>query len=257
MPQRIHLKKVCTFLLVSLLTICCFGQLPFEKKYKAIKVREYKTWESIVDTINYTEATHTIAIPRMYHKTKTLTIQVTANDSLETVTIRLFNKGQLIQKIIAPKAYFGLSTPFPAFVADYNHDGLVDVKFLIPYYGCGAFNTYSKVFYLLQKKDHQFAIISFTDNIPEDDSNRLERDVDGGGSYKIITRSFESHKRHSYWLYNMYEFKGYHLMNANHTVNYPIMIQILDNETFRITRNLTRREMKKYAQKLPDDYSER
>lgn len=249
------MKKYSLFILLTLLCIpwVIRAQMPFER-HKAIRVTTYKKWVSKdqVDTDGLLN--NTITIPNLYPDKKALTIQFTCFDTLDYSNIHLYRNKKLIQKLREDDAFYGLRTPYPVMVADYNGDGLKDLKFLVPNFACGAYNTYSRVIYLLQKPNGAFVKISFTDNFFERDQNRLERDFDGDGKFEVITQTFQSYGAHNYWLYNLYNFESYSLKNVNKKGDYPILIQLLYTENFTITNRVSRAQMKKLRRQFPDDY---
>lgn len=229
------------------------GQFPFEK-YPEITYKKYKDWISY-DRINKEHKLHhTLTISRFFNDSASITIQLTLFDTLDYSIIRIFKDKKEIQKFIEPSSFYGLTSPYPIFTADYNKDSLLDLKFLIPNHGCGAFNNYSRVIYLLQNKFEKFSKISYTDNFIELHENRLERDFDGDGRFEIITQTFQNYLNHNYWLFNIYDFNNDTLVNVNNKDNYPIMIQLLRRDNFEITDKISKEKQKHFERKLPDDY---
>jgi hypothetical protein len=98
-----------------------------------------------------------------------------------------------------------------------------------------------------------FTSISFTDLFMEF-QYRKERDLDGDGKYEIITQTFKNIGNHNYWLFNLYNIKNNELVNVNYKANYPIMVQILNDDNYNITKRISRSQMKEFALKVPDDY---
>ena len=129
----------------------------------------------------------------------------------------------------------------------------MDIKLFVPNYGCGGYNFYVRVIYLLQKPDGNFNKISFTD-LFMDFKNRLERDFDGDGFYEVITQTFQNYQNHNYWLFDLYDFKNDSLVNVNYKDNYPIMIQLLNRENYEVTSKISREKMKDFTRKLPSDF---
>lgn len=230
------------------------AQYPHEK-FPTIKYRKYSKWkeDDLMDAeskINYT-----ISIPTFFNDSNSLSIKLTLFDTLDYSLIKVYKGKKLLQKSIEKNAFYRITTPYPVYVADYNADSLMDIKFLIPNHGCGAYNNYSRVVYLLQNLNGTFTKISYTDDFFEMDRNRLERDFDGDGKFEVVTQSFQRCLSHSYWLYNLYEFEGYDLVNVNDKGNYPIMIQILNRINYDVTNKVSRNKMKKFTLTLPEDYS--
>ena len=108
--------------------------------------------------------------------------------------------------------------------------------------------------YFLQNKDHSLSQVSFSDLLLYDYQNRPERDLDGDGVYEIVVCSFQSYKTHNYLQYDLYHLKGNKLVNVNRQFHYPIMIQLLYADNYKITKHLTRKQMRQFARPLPDDY---
>ena len=250
-----NMKNTISYILILFITgYSAFGQMPFEK-HKAIKVKEYKKWISIDKIDKEGKLISYITIPAFFKSNQSITIQFICNNALDYSIIKIFKNKSLIQTIREPDPFYGLQTPYPVFLADYNNDSLIDIKFLVPNFACGAFNTYSRVIYLLQKKNGKFNKISFTDHFNEEATNRLEMDFDNDGKFEIITETFQNYKKHNYWVYNLYDFHNYELTNVNQKEDYPIMIQLLYSGNSNITKNLTREKMKSFTRKLPDDYN--
>lgn len=249
------MKQILLFMSLSV-SFMLNAQYPFEK-FKAIEVKEYKSWRVVDKTEPEGELISTIVIPEYNNLNTEIEVEITCYDTLTYSKLKIFKNEIQIQEMIELEAFYGLRAPYSVFVADFNNDSLSDLKFLIPNFGCGAYNTYSRVIYLLQKPDGKFVKISYTDHFFEDDMNRLERDFDGDGNYEIVTQTFKNYSNHNYWLYNVYSFKGFELVNVNQKVDYPIMIQLLDRDNYDVTKNIKKEKMKEFSRKLPNDYNEK
>jgi hypothetical protein len=83
--------------------------------------------------------------------------------------------------------------------------------------------------------------------------NMTERDLNGDGNFEIITMTIQNHKSHNYWLFNLYNFVNGNLVCVNDKMNYPIMVQYLFKDNYKVTTKLTRKEMKKYELKKPEE----
>ncbi len=231
-------------------TVC--AQYPFDK-YPGIESKAHLNWKVYDRKIEKQKTDYTLSIPDFFKNKDTLTIRLTAFEKREDSDIRLFrNKTQTI-KYTDTIGLEWINIPDSLFVADFNGDSLRDVKFYIPNNGCGAYNYYTHVIYLFQKPDGTFYKLLFTDLFMGFEY-RKERDVDGDGNYEIITQTFQGYGNHNYWLFNLYCFVNGTLINVNYKNDYPIMVQLLNRENFRITKNISREKMKKYAKEFPDDY---
>ena len=249
------------FLLTGLYRLC--AQYDFEQ-YPVIKYKQEKKWRIVKADSN--KVTYSVTFPGFYKNHDALTLKYTfTGDSAKSV-IRLYRNKKIIQKFKAPGSeLMGLMDTIdmdaPVMVMDINGDSLSDIKIFIPnLIRCGAYNYYANVIYLFQDTTGRFKKISYydgfysdADTIGEDTIiNRPERDFDGDGNYEVITQTFQSYKGHSYWVYNLYNYKDGKLINVNEKANYPIMVQLLYRTNFSITDKLSRQEMKKFSAKHPD-----
>ena len=246
------LRKFIIFLFISSFTLIVKGQYPFEK-YPVINDKAINNWKiyNRLDTKNKID--YILNIPKFYNNQDTLTIQITKYFiSKENVVLRVFHNKKQIQKryLILEFALGILETPDSAFIADYNSDGLLDLKFYIPNKtGCGGFNTYAQVFYLFQDKAGTFKLISFTDYF-KDFIYRKERDFNGNGIYELITQTFIYIGKHSYWVFNLYNYTINGLINVNKKTDYPIITKT----NYKITDKISKNKIKEFSRKLPNDY---
>ena len=134
---------------------------------------------------------------------------------------------------------------------DVNGDNLSDIKIVIPYMGNGLAAMNQRVIYLFQKTDGHFNKISFLDKM---DANRPERDFNGDNQFEIITMTLNGYEDHNYWTFNIYNYVSGELINQNTKFDYPIMIQYLFRENFKVTDKIPSDKMKNFSDKRPIDY---
>jgi len=252
---------ICIFLITFVFSVN--AQYDFEK-YPAIKYQQEKKWRIIKADSN--KVIYSVTFPGFYKNHDELTLKYTfTGDSAKSI-IRLYRNKQIIQKFKAPGSEFirlmdTIDMEAPVMVMDINGDSLSDIKIFIPnFIRCGAYNYYANVIYFFQDTIGKFKKISYHDGFYSDADtvgedtiiNRPERDFDGDGNYEIITQTFQNYKGHSYWVYNLYNYKEGKLVNVNEKADYPIMVQLLYRENFSITNKLSRQEMKKFTAKHPD-----
>ena len=136
------------------------------------------------------------------------------------------------------------------YIADFNGDGKNDFKIVCFYMGSGLALMNVRVIYFFQKENNEFTKVSFDDKM---DGNRIERDLNGDGNFEIITMTLQEHKNHNYWLFNVYNFVNDKLICVNNKTNYPIMIQYLFRDNYKVTTKITRKDMQKYEIKKPEE----
>ncbi|MBK7175404.1 MAG: hypothetical protein IPH84_19800, partial [Bacteroidales bacterium] len=191
--------------------------------------------------------------PAFYSKKDSLTIQLTSfTTNWDSSFIRIYKNKKQLQKIFEPMSLSPNNLYEPARIADINGDNLLDVKLISSYNGCGLAAMNVRVIFLFQNSNGTFTKISFDDKM--DENGRVERDFNGDSNFEIITMDLKSYKSHNYWLFNIYNFKNYKLVNVNPSYDYPIMIQYLLRDNYEITNKISRVKMKEFGKKLPDNY---
>jgi hypothetical protein len=246
--------RASLIIIFILLTGTLKGQEPFEK-YPAVSYSEFKDWKVYDKLAKEKKVHYTLAIPGFFENKDSITIQLTSfADNWDSSYVRIYRNKKLVQKLFEPMGFSLVNVFEPIRIADINGDGLADLKILIPYMGNGIAALNVRVIYLFQKCDGNFTKISFDDKMNE---NRPERDYDGDKNYEIITMTLTGYENHSYWLYNLYDYSSNGLINVNGKNDYPIMIQFLYRENFKITDKITRLKMKDFALPLPDEYDKR
>ncbi|HEY0652846.1 MAG TPA: hypothetical protein VGD65_06950 [Chryseosolibacter sp.] len=248
-----NLRPTCNILFF--LAVCCtncLAQYPFEQ-YPALMWNRSGGWTEYNRLENEGKIHWTKSMRDFYDNGDSLTIQVTTIvGEKEYSLIRTFrNKKQ--QQIMHEKHAIAGNFGFlidSLYTADVNGDSLTDLKLLASYGGNGTASLNVRVIYLFQQPDHSFVKVSYLDKGPP-----TERDFNNDGNYEIITMTLNHHENHSYWTFNLYNYKDNTFQSANTLYDYPIMIQYLYRPNYQITKKLTRAEMRMYSQKEPIDFT--
>ncbi|MBF6640424.1 hypothetical protein IVB69_02915 [Flavobacterium sp. J49] len=242
------MTKVLKMTFFLMLPLIVSGQYDFEK-YPAVKFKAYSNWK-INDAKEKVEFTQTIS--SFYKNGESLTIQLTSFKEhwFENSIIKLSKKDLEIKQFKENMGFNPIAIDTIR-VADFNGDGLKDLKIIAPYMGNGTASMNVKVIYLFQQVNQGFIKISFDDKQYE---NRVERDLNGDGNYEIITMQLIGYENHSYWNFNLFNFISGKLVNVNTKHNYPILVQFLEKENYKITGKISRKKMKSFALKLPEAY---
>lgn len=132
----------------------------------------------------------------------------------ESSYIHFYKANKIIQKILVPFWITHL-TPY-AEIADFNSDGIQDIKFRIYTAGNGmaALLNY-KVFLISQQNNYK--VMSFVDF-----SSEKEYDLNGDGLPEIIGCSSTNYNGHNYWVYNLYNWVNGTLKSVSKTYDYPL-----------------------------------
>jgi hypothetical protein len=230
------------------LTFTSFGQYPFEH-FPAIKYRAYNSWKQIRDRKSTDNVGNSLTLRKFFNNGDSFTIRLTASaTSWDTTHISMYRNDNLLQTFIEPLRFNPIE---PLILADFNGDGLQDLKIIFPYMGNGIASLNVRVVYLMQHSDNRFTKISYFDKMGE---HRPERDFNGDKNYEIITMTLVEYKDHSYWSYNLFNFKNFDLVSVNKKYNYPILIQFLYHDNYKITNKVTRKKMKEFAHTQPEEY---
>jgi hypothetical protein len=243
---------IALFLLT--LTLNSFGQYPFEK-YPAIKYKTSKAWTTYDKSEKEKKIEFVLTIPKFFDKKDSLTILLTSFDNKwDSSYITILRNGKQLQRFLEPMFFYDTNLIEPVMLADINSDKLQDIKLIVPYMGNGTASLNTRIIYLFQHKDKSFTKISFMDKMSD---NRPERDFNGDGNFEIITMTLTSYAGHSYFAFNLFNFKNNDLVSVNDKYNYPILIQFLYRDNFKITNKISRQKMKDFGQKKPEEYDKK
>ncbi len=247
MPKSAQFKTLIIFFIIMIYGFAN-AQYPFEK-YPAIKYKKKTNWVEYNKEDTEGKTHRTITIPRFYKDNESLTFQITSFVKKENSLIRIYKKNKHLQTIFEPFNFRYLIDTL--YISDINGDSLTDVKICCWYGGCGIASLNERVVYLFQQPDNTFKKVSYIDMSP---CERLERDMDGDGNYEIITMDLIYHNSHSYWCFNLFNFKDNQFINVNNKADYPIMIQYLFRENYKITNKISKEKVKTFAIELPENF---
>lgn len=243
-----------------------YSQYPFEK-FPAAKLQTAGPWE-IYSRVQKEGKVHwAIKIPNFYKDSSSMTAQLTSFvrtdesrtfifSTRDTSAIRIYRGKTQVQVMIEP---YSLGTGFGYLYdslsyGDINGDSLADLKIMSWGGGNGLASYYHRIIYLFQRADGKFDKVSF---INMELVGHPELDLNGDGNSEIIATHHEYYKNHSYWVFNVYRFDGGRWQCVNDEFDYPILVQMLYRENYEITNKVTRKEMKKFARSLPEEFSGR
>jgi len=247
------MRSIITLSLL-MLTLKSFGQFPFEK-YPAPHYQTYKGWKAYGKPDKGNQTQFFLSISKFFNKKDSLTLLLTSfDDKWDSSYITILRNGKSLQRFFEPMFFNDVNLSESVMVADINGDKLQDLKLIIPYMDNGlGWNT--RVIYLFQLKNKSFLKISYLDNMAGE--NRQERDFDGDGNYEIITMTLVSYLSHSYLSFNLFNYKNNDFINVNNKQNYPILIQFLYKDNFKVTHIMSRQKMKEFEQTKPKEYNKK
>ncbi len=256
------MRILLCIIIFTCIPFCLNAQFPKTKKkfdfeqYPTIEYKEYSKWKRHIKELkdgNQREY-HSLVLKGFYSDGDSLKILLSCIRTSEKTnplpSITIFKNNKQMQVFYEDTWFFG---PYlePLVVADFNGDGLLDIKMRVCYCGSGL-GWRSRVIYLFQQQNQRFKKTVFTD---EQFPNRPERDFNGDGNFEIITMELVWHDHHNYWTFNLYNYVDGKMKNVSDIADYPIMIQYTNLYNRSITKRLTRKQMKQYSRKVPKDYS--
>jgi len=245
------MKTIRLILLFCIISLITKAQYPFDS-LPSIHYKKYAHWKRYDKSKKEGKKQCTKTLPNFFINKDTLTIQLTSFELKDSSIIRIYRNNKQIQKLYEPYSIgdntFRLIDTL--YVADINNDGLLDLKILSWYAGCGLASENERVIYLFQNKDNTFTKLSYIDMMASD---RIEKDFDNDGNFEIITKSIDSYANHSYWVFNIYNYQDGKLVCVNQKYNYPIMIQYLNKDNYKITNKISRQKMKEFEKKTPEN----
>lgn len=240
------------FLTLALFSLSTKGQYPFEK-YPTLKYQKYNNWK-FIQTKQKIKTHGRLTIHGFFDNKDDLTIQLTTFcGKKDSSFITIYRNKKLLQKVFEPMFFNELNIGSePVKVADINGDHLKDLKLVASYLGNGVAAMNVRVIFLFQNSNNHFTKISFIDK-----NSRLERDFNNDDNFEIITMTLKGYKGHSYWLFNLFDYNKGRLVSANEKANYPIMVQYLYQDNYKITDKINTYKMKDFAMELPEGYDKR
>lgn len=229
---------VLIFLLITGLN--SFAQYPFEKypkpNYKVIpfKVLVQNDSQFVAKSVAY----------------KQYAVMLNSKDDMAEVS--LYHRNKIIKKFKVELGLLWIALPsdFALYAADIDGNGLVDFKLKTHNNGSGLAGSLMHKLFLFNKSYNKFSGVHYIDFSDSD-----ERDLNNDGRYEIITQHYLQHtlSNQAYWVFDLFNFSNGKLVNVSAANNYPILVQFLYRDNYKITSHFTRRQMRKFSIKAPRD----
>lgn len=228
------MKLLCIVLM--LISVQCKAQYPFEK-FPSIKYKKLFLNKGFAES-------DTAFIATTSYKKYQINLRQAHNSSTLYITI-LYTAKPIFRYSIPDLNFSRLQNN--VYAADIDGNGKVDFKMLFFSDGSGLGGSLETKLYFFNKGNLKFDAISYVDffNFPE-------RDINGDGNYEIIGDALNYYEGHAYWTFNLYNYSDGQLVNVNKPFNYPIMVQYLYRENYKITNKISRKKMKRFSLKNPD-----
>jgi hypothetical protein len=213
-----------------------YAQYSFEK-YPAIKYKKL-----VFDKSN-SETDSSITAKTSYLD---YNITLTQKEESDTAHVVITYKRKIISDFTIGADYV-MALQDTAYVADIDGNGFPDFKILYYNMGSGLASSLEHKLYCFNEGNKRFNKFFYIDFF-----NFAERDINGDGNYEIISDILNQYKGHSYWTFNLFNYRGGKFINVNKIADYPIMVPYRYDETFEITKKISRLKMKKFSVDFPD-----
>lgn len=232
---------ITTLLLIA--SLSCFAQYPFEK-HPAIKYHTSK-FEKLPGRKDYDNI--------WVAKYKNYRIELLGAPLIDSTNIILFFNNKPILKLKEDIQINEITLDNKNLcIADIDNNGFPDFKIIIYNNGSGLAGSLEQKIFLFNHGNNRFQNISFMDFFAN-----TERDINGDGKFEIIGQSYLSYQNHAYWVFDLYNYKKGRLINVSKQFNYPILTRFLSSkESYSITNNMSRKQMKQFSHTLPRDYKQ-
>ena len=140
----------------------------------------------------------------------------------EASQIILYQQNKVVQRLQVP---FWFRHILPAAeIADFNGDGISDIKFRIYTGGNGSASLLNYKLFLMSQQN-KYRVFSFVDF-----SSEKEYDFNKDGIAEILGCTTTNYKGHNYWVYNVYNWVNGALVMVSKDFGYPVWTRV-DNKT--------------------------
>lgn len=164
----------------------------------------------------------------------------------ESSYLHFYKANKIIQKILVP---FWIRHLTPnAEIADFNSDGIPDLKFRIYTAGNGMAALLNYKVYVISQQNN-YKVMSFVDF-----SSEKEYDLNGDGLPEIIGCSSTNYNGHNYWVFNLYNWVNGTLKSVSKTYDYPIWTAVDFKTNKLIAKNIPASVRIATFRTLPDEY---
>lgn len=247
-------KKILLNILIFISIGDLNSQYPFEIYKPMVFINDYERSENWKVVEKYRDGFSpkdlmTITLRDYFLDHSSLVIESKPLRKKDASILRLYKNRKIVANFILNLPIFEENV-YRVIVADIDGNGLKDIGIKTSYRSNGLGLSVNNNF-IFQIADGEFTQIQFDDM---SDQTFEMRDINNDGNYELFTCHLQKHKNHNYWLYNVYSFDGKKLVNVNESIDYPIMIQILEKQNHKITKNLSRAAMKRYIIIDPELY---
>lgn len=231
------MKKICLIFGIIFLTLSVYGQQKKENPsfffatHKPLVYQKAKITQLIDTTIeNKLLQIQVKGIKGMVvDQIQLLELERTT----EASQIILYQQNKVVQKLQVP-FWFRHILPL-AEIADFNADGIPDIKFRIYTGGNGSAALLNyKVF--LMSQQNKYRVFSFVDFSAE-----KEYDFNKDGIAEILGCTTTNYKGHNYWVYNVYNWINGSLVMVSKDFGYPFWTKV-DNRSNKVV-----------AKEIPED----
>lgn len=164
-------------------------------------------------------------------------------DAGDSTRVSIFRSGKLLKEFYEECNIWYME--LTAYAGDLDKNGKTDIKFVINGGGNGLAGELFYKFYLFND-GRNFSVVDFIDF-----DQGLEYDMDADGVFEILSCQHKFYNNHSYWIYNVYNYRKGKLVNTSGKYGYPLWTRHLNNTNKVIARNIPYKERMNSVEKNP------
>jgi len=222
------------FLITFFILLCCTSAFCYFDEYPPYRFKD--------DRPKYLTLDPLVSLDKAEYKSKDGRVTARLKETSDTLDLIVQEEGKVLVKMNVKE------TPLPYAVYQYDIDrnGLEDFIIFYNYRGCGLAASSDKVEIYLKQNNHSYQKISL-----DAMSSGLEDfvDLNKDGKYEVIVTGFYGGKDHNYFTYNIYEFSGGKLVNADLKFKgFPKFIWYTDKKNDKDTKHLSNKERAKHTE---------
>jgi hypothetical protein len=211
--------KKLGLIIILLFSVKAFAQYPFEK-YPVMK------YTKVPFAVSQNEKDSSFTAIGTY---KNYILKLHAFSTGDSSQISISYKDKLVQ-VFNSDAVDLITVHNPIYIGDIDGNGLADFKLDFFNNGAGLAGSLERKVYLFNNGKNHFKMISFMDFF-----DNVERDFNHDGNFEIIGQHLLRYKGHSYWLFDLYNYRNGKFKNVSQKYNYPIAIQYLERDNHQAT----------------------
>lgn len=175
-----------------------------------------------------------------------LELRISAKHEIIRSYFDFYRDGELVQSFADKHPVTFNTLPDTIYTADFNNDGLFDIKIVVKNNSPSFAGKRKRKFYFIQNTDGTFDKFSYLDFFHEE-----ERDLDGDGKWEIITRHSYLKQNTVYWVFDIFNFEDHKMVHKSKKFGYPRVTNFMTEE-IKDTEDIDRAKWQMFSRSIPE-----